>query len=99
MNNDQQSWQRLAAAARQHRNEVDESAPYGFPMRIASQAFASPLATGSWGLVEKLALRGLIAACTFSLAAMAYGFISSGSSEHDDEVASTDTVGEILDLS
>ena len=99
MNNHLQSWQRLAAAARQHRDEFDETAPYGFAVRVANQALDSTTAVNPWGLIEKFALRGLIAACTFSLAAMAFGFISSGNSEHDDEVAATDTVGEILDLS
>ena len=97
MNNHQQSWQRLAAAARGYREERDETAPYGFAMRVVGRAWAAPVA-GYWGLLEKFALRGLIAACTLSLVAMAFGF-TSWTGEHEDEVASTDSVGEILDLS
>ena len=97
MNKHQKSWLRLAAAARAHRDERDETAPYGFAVRVASQAFAAP-APRAWGLLEKFAVRGLIAACTFSLVAMAFGY-TVWTSEPTDEVASTDTVGEILDLS
>jgi hypothetical protein len=97
MKNHQASWLKLAAAARANHDGHDESAPYGFAGRVVSQAFAAP-AAGAPGLLEKFALRGLIAACTFSLAAMAFGYIAPAG-EHDDEVASTDTVGEILDLS
>jgi len=97
MKNHQQSWQRLAAAARANLDERDAAVPYGFANRIVSQAFAAAPA-GSWGLMEKFALRGLIAACTFSLAAIAFGYTLSPG-EHDDEVAVTDIVGEILDHS
>ena len=97
MNKHQKSWQRLAAAARANRDERDETAPYGFAVRVAGQAFAAPTA-GAWGLMEKFALRGLIAACTFSLVAVALGY-TLWTSEPNDEVASADTVGEILDLS
>ena len=97
MKNHQQSWQFLAAAARADRDGRDESAPYGFALRVASQAFSAS-SGGSLGLIEKFAVRGLIAACAFSLAAMALGYVSTNN-DRDDDVASTDTVGEILDLS
>ena len=97
MNHHEQAWQKLAAAARAHRDERDAAAPYGFAVRVASQTSDLRVA-GSWGLLEKFALRGLITACTFSVAAMVFGFTAWGD-EHDDEVASTDIVGEILDLS
>ena len=97
MNNHQHSWQKLVAAARAHRDERGEAAPYGFSVRVASQA-AEARTPGPWGLLEKFALRGLIAACAFSLAAIAFGY-TAWTGEHDDEVATTDVVGEILDLS
>lgn len=98
MNHHQHSWQRLVAAARAHGDERDETAPYGFAVRVASRASGLPRGS-SWGLLEKFALRGLIAACTLTLAAVALGYTAWTAAEHDEEVASTDIVGEILDLS
>ena len=97
MNHHQHSWQKLVAAARLHHDPRDEAAPYGFAVRVASQATGLRVA-GSWGLLEKFALRGLIAACAFSVLAIAFGS-ASWTGEHEDEVATTDIVGEILDLS
>ena len=97
MNINQQAWQKLAAAARDRRDQRDETAPYGFTVRIASRAFAQPT-TGALGLLEKFAVCGLIAACILSLAAMALGS-TMWTGDHEEEVASTDFVGEILDLS
>ena len=97
MNNHQHSWQKLVAAARAHRDERDQAAPYGFAVRVASRA-VEVRAASPWGLLEKFALRGLIAACAFSLAAIAFGY-TTWIGEHDDEVATTDVVGELLDLS
>jgi len=95
MKNQHHAWQCLAAAARAHREPRDESAPYGFANRIASQAFATR-ADSSWGLMERFALRGLIAACTLGLVATAYGFVNTPND--DTELAAGDVVGEILDL-
>ena len=95
MKHPQQSWQQLVAAARIQRDEREETAPYGFAGRVAAQAFAQSQAD-SWGLMEKFAVRGLIAACTFGIAAVAFGFTAL-TTEHDDEVATTDSVSEILD--
>ncbi len=97
MKNDQSAWQRLAAAARTHREQHDETVPYGFAVRVASQAFANPAPSGSSGLLEKFALRGLLAACSLSLAAIAFGF-TPGNAEQEDEIASADSVSQILDL-
>lgn len=95
MKNHQQSWQRLAAAARAHCEPRDEAAPYGFASRVACRAFVTP-PSGSWSLLEYFALRGLIAACTLGLAATAYGVVNTSSEEAD--LAVGDVVGEILDL-
>ncbi len=97
MKHHKQSWQKLVATARAYRDPREAAAPYGFAVRVASQASVGR-AAGTWGLLEKFALRGLIAACTFSLVAIAFGY-STASGEHDDEVASNDIVGEILNLS
>jgi len=90
-------WPRLAAAARSARDTRDESAPFGFATRVAALAMAAP-APASWALFEKFAVRGLIAACALSLAAVAFG-VASWSSDRENDVAADDTVSEVLDLS
>ncbi len=94
MKNPEQSWQRLAAAARAAEGPRDETTPLGFAVRVAALGVAAPR-PGAW---EKFAVRGLLAACGLCLAAIALNY-SGWSSDRDDDVASADTVGEILDLS
>jgi hypothetical protein len=97
MKNYEQSWQRLAAAARSAPVIGDENAPYGFAVSVAAQAFAAPR-SNPWNLFEKFAVRGLLAACGLSLVAVALNY-SSWSSDREDDVASSDPVTEMLDLS
>lgn len=96
MNNHQHSWQRLVAAARAHRDERDEAAPYGFGVRVAAQAATLPAAS-PWALFERFAFRGLMVAAIFGVGAMAMGFTGI-LSEPSDDYAAADTVVEILDL-
>ena len=97
MNHHEQSWQRLATSARAAADGRSEAAPYGFATRIVALAQTVPV-PGMRVLFERYAVRGLIAALTFSLAAVAFGY-SAWTGERDDEVAATDTVGQILDAS
>jgi hypothetical protein len=97
MNPHEKSWQRLAAAARQHRDSRDESAPYGFAARVAAQALAGN--TSSRGsLLEKFALRGLLAACALCLVSTLFGVLNGGTDDTE-FLAGGDIVGELLDLS
>jgi hypothetical protein len=97
MNAEDRIWQKLVATARSARDDRDESAPFGFATRVAALAVAAPLPS-RWALFEKFAVRGLIAACAFSVAAVAFGY-SAWTGEHDNDVTSDDTVTEVLDLS
>jgi hypothetical protein len=65
-------WERLASAARRAPQESDAAAPYGFATRVVAQAFAMP-PSNAQALLERLALRGFIAAGAMGLAAAAYG--------------------------
>jgi hypothetical protein len=51
-----------------------------------------------WALFEKFAVRGLLAACAFGLAAAAFGY-SAWSGDRENDVTAADAVGEVLDLS
>src|SRR5271156_1048317 len=97
MKNYEQSWQKLATAARSAPGGREESAPYGFAVRVVAQSLAAPR-SNPWNLFEKFAVRGLLAACGLSLVAIALNF-SAWSSDREDDVTSNDTVTEMLDLS
>jgi hypothetical protein len=96
MNDHDRIWERLAAAARGAHGGPDESAPFGFSTRVAARAMVAP-APAPWALFEKFAVRGLIAACAFSLAAVAFGY-AAWAGDHENDVASDDAVAEVLDL-
>ena len=90
-------WQRLTALARQARPDLDAVVPPGFSTRVAARAATLPVA-GPWALFERFALRGLVVAAVFSAAAIVYNF-SSLQSDQGEDYASSDTVGELLELS
>lgn len=96
MNLQHDAWQRLAAAARNAPDLRDEAAPYGFATRVVALSARRP-AESAWGAFERFALRGLLAACVVSAAAIAFGFKSF--TGEDEEVFAPDTVSEILTMS
>ena len=75
MKNFDQKWQQLAAAARRAPAAGDEAAPYGFATRMAAAGLAAPR-VGPWFGAERLALRGLLAACALCAASLAFDFAS-----------------------
>ena len=99
MNQFDQQWQKLTALARQAPSDRDFMLPPGFATRAAARAAAVP-AGGSWFTLERLAIRGFIAAAVCGVAAMAYGLPSLTSDQLDLYATGTaDTVVELLDLS
>lgn len=99
MNQFDQQWQKLTALARQAPADRDTALPPGFATRVAARAVATP-APGPWFALERLALRGFIAAAVCGVAAVAYGFPSLTSDQLDIYATGTaDTVVELLDLS
>ncbi len=97
MNRFDHQWQKLTALARQAPDDRAAAAPLGFATRVAARAAAAP--TGSpWAGFERFALRGLVVAAVFGVAAIALNY-SSFASEPSDDYATTDTVSELLDLS
>jgi hypothetical protein len=96
MNSFDRQWQKLTALARSAPVEPG-AAPYGFATRVAASAAMAP-ATGPWAAFERFALRGLVVAAAFGVAAVAFNY-SSLMSDQADDYASADAVGELLDLS
>ncbi len=92
------SWRRLVALARQAPADPrDETAPLGFATRVAAQAAGRPATTG-WALFGRLALRGLLVAAAFGVAAIALNY-SVLTSDQSVDYAAVDTVGDLLDFS
>lgn len=98
MNQFDHQWQKLAALARSA--PVDPgAAPYGFATRLAAQAAALPAAT-PWFSLERLALRGLMVAAAFSVAAVTLNYVSGPSGDQSEAYAAgTAPIDEMLDLS
>ena len=97
MKHTRQTWGKLTALARRAPVcEGDTGMPPGFATRVAALALAAP-EPSPWALLERFALRGLLAALALSAAAAAYSF-TGPAGDSDDGVVATDTVGELLDL-
>ena len=94
MNRFEHQWQKLTALARTARDERDLAAPYGFATRLVARAAT---VSAPWAAFERFALRGLLVAAAFGVAAIAFNY-SSLMSEQSDDSAATDTVGEMFDL-
>jgi hypothetical protein len=97
---DDTRWQRLAAAARQVRDERDTAAPAGFATRVAAHAFARVEQPFS-ALLARFSWRALGVAALLALASVAanYSSISALVSSSDDDSASNEIVNEIVNLS
>jgi hypothetical protein len=65
LNDPRHPWSRLTAAAREVRDDRDESAPYGFATRVAALAFAQERRIVS--LFERFALRAVGVATLLAL--------------------------------
>jgi hypothetical protein len=94
-----QQWQKLTALARQAPVENDGVLPLGFATRVAARAAGAP-AAGPWFNLERLALRGLLAAGACCAGAVAYNFSEITSDQTDIYATGTaDAVVDLLDIS
>ena len=98
MNQFDQQWRKLTALARQANDPRDVTAPYGFATRLASRA-GTVTGGPAWAPFELFALRGLLVAAAFGVAAIALNYTAMNTSTQTDAYAAADTVGELLDLS
>lgn len=97
MNQFDQQWRKLTTLARQAGGEAETAAPYGFAGRVAARAVAMS-SVNRWPL-EYFAMRGLLVAVSFGVAAVAFSYTPLSTSTQTDAYSAVDTVGEILDLS
>lgn len=98
MNPNDQPWLRLTAAARRASDDRSADAPYGFSTRVVAQALNGAPGVAAPSLLERFALRGLIAAGALSLAAAGFGY-SALSADEDYDVLTGDVVTEFLSQS
>jgi hypothetical protein len=98
MNKFDQQWRKLTALARQARDPRDTAMPYGFATRVTARSAAAPLSlsTAAFG---HIAVRGLLVAAAFGLAAIAIDYTTYVTSTQTDAVVAADMVGELLDPS
>jgi hypothetical protein len=98
MNSFDHQWQKLTALARSAPADP-AGAPYGFATRVAARSATLP-APGPWAFFEQFALRGLVVAAAFGVAAAALNF-SMLSADQTDIYATgtTDSIIELLDIS
>ena len=98
MNKNEQSLQRLMAAARRAPPaNGDESAPYGFSTRVAALAFAQGEARPS--AFARLALRAAFVAGALAIAAVAINYSDITSAfETDSSAANDDPIAEVVNL-
>ncbi len=97
MKNFDEQWQKLTALARQAPVDPDAVVPHGFATRVAARAATAP-AGSPWAAWEHFALRGLVVAAAFGVAAIALNY-SSFTAEPSDDYVTTDAVSELLELS
>ncbi len=97
MNRFDHPWKKLTALARQAPANPDTVAPVGFATRVVARAAALP-PSSPWAFFEQFALRGLAVAAVLGICAVALNYYSPAT-ENADDVAATDAVSEILDLS
>lgn len=98
MSNFDKKWRRLAAAARRDPTPGDEAAPHGFSTRVAALAMEAPPA-GPWFGLERLALRGLLAACALCAASVAFHYTTGELNVEGEDEALIEFVNTDYDLS
>jgi hypothetical protein len=93
-----QPWLRLAAAARQVRDDRDTAAPYGFATRVAALAFAPERVVSS--LFERFSLRALGIASLLAIVSVAanYSTITKAFNANEDVATADDPVAELVDI-
>lgn len=91
-------WQRLIALARQAPADHDTAAPAGFATRVTARAAANGTVAGPWAALERLALRGLVAATACCVAAVVFNYYGV-SSDLPDESDLDETMSVLLDIS
>jgi len=98
MNKNEQSLQRLLAAARKAQPApADESAPYGFSTRVAALAFAQGGPRPS--AFARLSLRAALVAGALAVAAVAINYAAIKSAfESDNAAATDDPIAEVVNL-
>lgn len=98
MSKTDQQWQRLVVLARKAPGTHDDTSPHGFSTRVVALATANTSSRGSWAVMERLALRGVVVAATCCLAAVAFNYFGTAPDVSYDSYLD-EPVSVMLDLS
>ena len=98
MNRFDQQWRKLTALARQSNDARLTEIPFGFSTRVAAQASGMTFGPSSVP-IERFALRGLLVAAAFGMAAIAVNYGTLITSTQTDALVAADVVGELMDPS
>lgn len=90
------AWQRLTAAARLAPRDGPVAAPFGFATRVSAQAMAARPRLPS--LYELFSWRAVSMAALIAILSVAANLLPVLNSLHDDSVAVSDPVSEVLSL-
>lgn len=99
MNDFDNAWRKLTAAARRAPLGADEQAPYGFSTRVAALAFESRAEPVS--AFARVSLRAALVACLLAVAAVGANYSAIRSAFSEDEsvpAGNDDPVSEVVDL-
>lgn len=94
----QQSWMRLAEAARRAPEPADDAAPYGFATRVAALGLAAQRPVAS--VLERLSLRAMGVACLLAALAVAanYSVIRSLFAHDTSATTADDPITDVVNL-
>ncbi len=98
MNKFDQQWRKLTALARQAHDPRDTAMPYGFATRLIARPAPAPFSLSSVAFGH-FAVRGLLVAAAFGLAAIAIDYSTYVTSTQTDAVVAADMVGDLIDPS
>ena len=93
-----QQWGKLTALPRQAHDPRDAAMPYGFATRVTARSVVASFSLSSVAF-GYFAVRGLMVAAAFGLAAIAIDYSTYVTSTQTDAVVAADMVGELLDPS
>lgn len=98
MKPEDQTWQKLVAAARNMRDERDTAAPYGFATRVAALAMAAEREPTGVALIDRFAWRALSVAALLAVISVASNYSSLIRSPDEEFLSDDSTVAALLDV-
>ena len=97
MNQEDLAWQKLVAAARQIRDDRDETAPYGFSTRVAALAMATQPQVSIATILDRFSWRALGIASVLAIGSVGVSYGSWSTSTEEDLLSDEPVVSALFD--